>query len=328
MKTGLPKLTRALLLGAVLQFLAPAVSAALTATIDGYVGASYSYQPYLAPVVSGGDTVFFDEALPNNVNNSFAYATPFGDAADVLARVGDGWMRVAGVASSVRSAVPALEGAGGAARFGARVEVLDTIVINNPALTGTVGRADLGFLVEGILSAGRDAAAPSSFGSGGQARGSADIWVSLFAINTVAQNVRLSAENQGFARDIPAVGLDNELMGGELTFTFGTPFNYSVVLETYGSATSSSTGGSSQPGLPAATTFVSDFGNTITWAGVSNLRDDLGNPVTEFTAFSGAGSDFRNKIIPTALVPLPGGLLLLASALVAMISGRLKTRRV
>ncbi|MCD2452895.1 hypothetical protein GO003_021160 [Methylicorpusculum oleiharenae] len=323
-KTGLTKFTRALCLSAVLPFVAPEVSAALIATIDGYVGANYSYRPYLSPILSGGDTVPFNQPLTNNASSSFAYATPFGAAADVVARVGDGWMRFGAVGSSATFAVPARDEAGGHAFFGMRANVLDTIVINNPSLTGTIGFADLGFLAEGVLSAGRDAPANNN----SRALGSADISITLFAINTVTQNFRLDAENRGFQQDIPAVGLQNELMGGELSFVFGTPFNYSVVLETYGSATSSSVGGLTTPGLPAATSFVSDFRNTITWAGVSSLRDAAGNPVTDFTAFSGTGADFRNAIVPTSPIPLPGGFLLFGSALTVMYAGRFKAYKV
>jgi len=312
--TGSAIFTRAFCFSALLSCVAPEASAALSATIDGYVGATFAYFPDGEPIQSGGDTVFFNQALTNNVTHSFAYATPFGDAADVVARVGDGWMRIGAVASSARFGAPAREAWSGHARFGLRAEVLDTIVINNPALTGTVGFADLGFLVEGVLSAGRDAPAGSNFA----AAGGANIAVSLFAINTVTQNFPLRAENRGRAQDIPAVGLDNEIMGGELSFVYGMPFNYFVVLETEALASSGSTGGPNNAGLPSATSFVSDFRNTITWAGVSNLRDAAGNPVTEFTAFSGTGADFRHAIVPASPIPVPGGFVLFASALLVM----------
>lgn len=316
--TWLEKSMRALSLSALLLSVAPAESMAMTAFIDGFVTATGSYHPHLAPPISGGDTVFFNEPLTSDVRSDFVLATSFGSSADVQATVGDGWTRFAGTAVSVTGPAPGNDSAGAQAFFEMRVNVRDTIVLHNPALTGTIGFADLGFLVDGGLSAGRDA----PLGNNSGAEGTADITISFIAVNTVTQNRQIRAVNLGRVSDVPGVSLDHERVGGELEFVFGTPFDYTLDLEIVGGATTSSTGRVTLPGFPAATSFVGDFGSTITWAGVSNVRDAVGNPVADFTAFSGTGADFRQAIVAPAPVPVPGVLPLFASALVMLRAAR------
>jgi len=75
-------------------------------------------------------------------------------------------------------------------------------------------------------------------------------------------------------------------------------------------------------GSGAAASFVGDFGSTITWAGVTNLRDALGNPIETFDITSLSGTDYRNAITP---VPEPAGVLLWLAGLAAL-AGRVRMK--
>ena len=132
-----------------------------------------------------------------------------------------------------------------------------------------------------------------------------------------------------------AVGYDEVFLGGKVDFVFGTPFAYGIRLETSGGsyALSLTDFGAGLGGQPAVSTMVSDFGNTITWAGVSDLLDAEGNAVTDFTAFSSSGTDFRYRIVPDDIdppgnVPEPSTALLLLAGLAALSRRRSVVRAV
>ncbi len=58
-----------------------------------------------------------------------------------------------------------------------------------------------------------------------------------------------------------------------------------------------------------------DFLNTVEWQGITEVRDENGNLVTEFSVTSASGADYAQ---PIAAVPLPAASWLLLSALMGL----------
>jgi len=88
--------------------------------------------------------------------------------------------------------------------------------------------------------------------------------------------------------NMPA-SVDQLLTLTNVSFTFGTPFEINVLL----SLSAGKNGGF----LPSGSArFVGDLGNSITWEGVSEVRDAQGNLVTGFTANGSSGTDYTQPI--------------------------------
>lgn len=56
-------------------------------------------------------------------------------------------------------------------------------------------------------------------------------------------------------------------------------------------------------GSSATATLVGDFGNTASWAGIVDLKDQAGNAVTDFTVTSASGTDYRFAIQGIDIAP-------------------------
>lgn len=270
------------------------------------------------------DDLNFNQALVPRAITSFAVASPgLVDAvgASVVARVGDGWARFNGTAYSAIGATPVGGEAGGSGTFRTRAVVRDTFTISAAGLNGTPGSAEIGFLVDGVLSAAQDGDFDRSRGN---AEGFALVGVDFrqggsllgsFVLKGEALNPSPDPGNPAFPD--PFVLFNEVLLGGQLSFVYGQPIDYAVVFESEGRARALS------QGPLVAATLVSDFGNTITWAGVSKLLDAEGKAITGFTAFSSGGTDFRYRIVPDDVdppgnVPEPSTALLLLAGLAGL----------
>jgi hypothetical protein len=322
------QLTAGLVVGLLLTWEAGA--APLVANIQGRVEYGYNRSVPGVPDVRLSNELRFNRALVPNVTSSFAIAAPAVDdaGASVVTTVGDGWMQVDGVAFSAVGGVPRGVEAGGSGRFSLFLRVTDTITIDSPRLTGTPGRADLGFFLDGVLSAGADAVHPHSRAF---AAGYASLLVNFYGLDTVGSGFGAEVDTYGdlYPR---ALRFGETYFGAYVDFIFGTPFSYLIDFYSEGRASASSDHTSDSLGYPGAASLVSDFGNTISWAGVNDLRDADGNLVMTFTAFSGNGADFRFRIFaddngpPPGTVPEPSTMLLLFTGLAALSCRRFHPR--
>jgi hypothetical protein len=77
---------------------------------------------------------------------------------------------------------------------------------------------------------------------------------------------------------------------GTISFTFGTPFNLKLFVETAGSAYT-------YRGADA----VGDLENTATWGGIISVKDTDGAEVANYTALSASGANYAEPIT----VPAP-----------------------
>jgi len=241
---------------------------------------------------------------------------------EIVARHGVGWVRVAGTAVSALTAAPPATDTRGEANFEFLAHILDEVTIDAPGLTGSTGSASLGVLADGALSA----SGLSTLGeSGTLTDGIGGIIVTLTGVSTVQAVLGHVVADRAHAPEVgvvSAIGFDNAFLGGTLEFTYGVPITIDITLGGDGDTSAFSAGGDNG-GAPATSVVVIDFGHTLTWAGVEDVRDAVGNPVTGFTALSSAGADFRQAI--AAPVPLPPSWLLSASAVLC--AYRLRARR-
>ena len=152
--------------------------------------------------------------------------------------------------------------------------------------------------------------------------GNAEVYLSWTARMVVSGN-------SGILGDLSLSGGCNSLSsfndgqfrcGGDLlglhsmSLSFATGQTLSVDIE--GEVRTSVFGGQSRGGMAQATG-LADFGNTMAWGGIHDVRDALGNPVTGFSALSAStGFDYA-KAFPSA-VPEPSSWLLLLGGLAGL----------
>lgn len=106
-----------------------------------------------------------------------------------------------------------------------------------------------------------------------------------------------------------ADGVNSVLVPVQIDFVWGSPFETGLEFQ----ATALVGGGSFGGPDPAIASGELDFLSTVTWQGIQSVRDSQGNLITGWTASSVSGTDYS-----TAVVPAPGALLLLASALAGL----------
>lgn len=244
----------------------------------------------------------------------FAVATPLATASSALsvwARGDLGWLQVVTVASSAVGA-PAGEDQVRVAGtlYEVRAGFQDTITIDAPGLTGQPGSARLGMDVAGLLSADADWFPDHSNAS---VYGDAAFWFQAPSLaasfqSRVEENVSTpSGANPG--------ELVDRFLGGTAQFVFGTPFPIEFSVGFAGGTNAGTETEDGRTGATAAATMVSDFRNTFTWAGLSELRDAHGDLVPVFAVTSLSGTDYRGAIVP---VPEPGTALPVLAALAAL----------
>lgn len=223
----------------------------------------------------------------------------FNSAATVVGQVGRGFARLDAIA------IARQEGEGlSEADVVAGVAFSDVITLSSPGRNGTPGSALLGVFVDGTLST-------ANGGNDSEVSSSAFGWSTVYG----SDREILVASPDPFLN--PAEILAEEFLGRVVEFVWGQPFAFSFVLEVSGDATASV----SEPGRAVVATFVGDFGHTMTWAGIQDLRDANGDPVLDFEVTSASGTDYRDRIVP---VPEPGTALPMLAGLAAV--ARLRRR--
>jgi len=238
--------------------------------ILGYVEADYelSAQP---PGVS--ERVDFDEPVAAFSELDFVVATP-GSSAHARV-VGDaGWARVVGTATA-SMINPGDTDAG--LRF--LVRFADRLTITSPGRTGNA-TVTMGANFSGGVSSALD-----GFGSSGGGMGA--------GFQAPGLNDEIYASVNSDLPGVPPAETIEEWLGGEATIQLGVPFTFFYWLELYGSA---GAGVNATFPFGATATFVGDFGQTIEWTGLSDLRDEQGNPIDEFEVSSLSGADYRHPI--------------------------------
>lgn len=237
-----------------------------------------------------GQRVFSD---PQALN--FAGAACAGNGcsdASGYVQAGFGWMRMYGVVRSVSGASPTIEYSNnGRAVLGIFSQFTDELTISDPARNGTQGSVFLSTLLDGGLSPALDVFGPSELANG---------YAEGYFGATFLDMVYLEANTI----DLPPTRIDNAEIGGTVSFIFGQPFSITVAASSWMQASSGSYGTNA-----AVATFVSDFSRTLTWGGMSDLRDADGNPVADYSVSSLSGTDYRYAIVPPP-VPEPATLLL------------------
>jgi hypothetical protein len=306
----------------------PTSALALAVDVSGRVDYSHSTYAGSGPGTSLSDTQSFATPVTPDVITDFAVAAPVLDNIHsfVVVSAGDGWMRAVGSAISVVNATPDGVETGATTRYNFHFRVQDTVTIDAPNRTGQPGTAVLGFNIDGVLSASSDVWVPHS---DGYACGIARFGATLQGTTSVSAygGGNVFARYSGCSLDPdepPSLGFD-DFLGGLIDFTYGTPIHLDFWLLAEGRARAASDW---EDGLAAASVMVADFGRTITWAGVSDLRDGFGNPVDDFTALSSRGADFRFAVAAPGVdgtVPEPSTLLLAAAA--AALALRRQVRR-
>ena len=315
---------------ALIVLLSPLTAHALTAQIEGRVVANHNFEPPSGPIISDRGELEFNEAMSLNALSSFAIATQTSDhvLASTGGRVGNGWMQFQSTASTALFAAPLGSETSGGASFRVFITVVDTITIDAPGMTGTPGSANLGYWIDGVLSSALDGALFPR--SSGEIDGSVYIKADFIANSTTTTEFLYGVVGSPDWKGLPAaLGFSNHPLGGLVNFTYGTPIDLLLTFDSEGGARAESDGDDDVTGLPVASTIVSDFGHTIGWAGVQGLRDANGNAVTDFTAVSSTGTDFRLRIAPddALIVPEPSTMLLLLLAAGPALLGARRVRQ-
>jgi len=106
----------------------------------------------------------------------------------------------------------------------------------------------------------------------------------------------------------------------DVPFTFGQAIDVSMALSVFASLNVVDPGGGGRT--------QADYGHTVTWGGLSEVRDELGNQITDFSALSGSsGFDFAHATPAVSNVPEPGVFALMLAGLAAGIQVARRRKR-
>ncbi|QTN32238.1 hypothetical protein HZ994_07810 [Akkermansiaceae bacterium] len=118
-----------------------------------------------------------------------------------------------------------------------------------------------------------------------------------------------SVASLGAAAGSSTTSYSGEILPFTVNFTYGTPFHIGVRVD--GSATTDGspfgTNGNSisPPGGAGTGSATVDFGNTVTWEGISSVLDNASQPVASYTITSASGTDYRFAVRePAREIPL------------------------
>ncbi|MGB5395911.1 MAG: hypothetical protein WBN96_02075 [Gammaproteobacteria bacterium] len=164
---------------------------------------------------------------------------------------------------------------------------VDTIIIENPLMTGQVATVNANIHIEGTL----DASGPNSFGR-----------LQLFGSTDLGTALQSSYQVQaGSAVESLSV---NETLLVSFNFVIGTASEFGIKMSAL-AMTSSAT----SFGLNSSDT---DFYNTLTWGGIDSITVG-GNELTDYSILSESGTDWS-----VAAVPIPAAGVLFAFGLVSL----------
>lgn len=199
--------------------------------------------------------------------------------------------------------VASLAHGGGTSQADAQAAWSDSFVVNGPGYgLGSRGTFNAAVSVQGGL---RAEIAGLTY---------ADAYVvANFSLDTGIDNGHLSAQgggrrSSGYDSGTSSSGQENFLLYFEnVPFVFGEDIITSLALRTVAGNIGANQGGAA---------FASaDYGHTMTWAGLSNVRDSSGRLLTDYSALSADSRfDFAN-LAPTLSVPEPASGALFVSGL-------------
>jgi len=271
------------------NILTAVVLAMVSLISTGALAATVTYVTHLTSARSAIDTD--SDMVLQQIGTSAGYAAAASYASATTAvTVGQGWARAAAVASAEQedsSASGSVQGMW-----------VDDLTFSGPGLTGA-GVATVLFDVSGSLSAASNSPTPGS-GAGAD-------WNLYFQSGTIIQSfVGSGALNA--AGGVPTI-ITGDLNGGvysvDFDFFYDVPIQIKVALNV--SADANHSGSAS-----------GEFGNTLEWGGITELRDNTGALVDSYNLVSGSGVDWRQAVSAPAVVPLPAGIWLLFSGLFSL----------
>ncbi len=262
--------------------------------------------------------MYFHHDFVGLEDSSLGLASPY-SLASQRSSVGYGWIRAVGSATAVSGQFGAI-GAGSWALCQFTAAFTDALSIDAAGLTGQLGTVTMGMVVDGFLSAGGDTDGDPIFPCCGSGAGG---FGADFDGRGLSAETSAGVSHPGIPGGDPAgLYIQDHFGGGVVTFTFGTPFEIGANISLSGVA-QAGLPDTSGPYLSYAASMVGDFGNTLTWAGLSDLRDAAGESIPDFSVASLSGTDYRFAIAAPP-VPEPGSLLLWAAGLAGL---RYATRR-
>jgi hypothetical protein len=199
----------------------------------------------------------------------------------------------------------------------------DFITISNPELDGQVGTVTLSFYYDYDLDIHGNNTYPAN-----TANGHFSAYAGMYGYygNTYSSQVNTSVNNNGVQDFINGGvttsdlnGLRYDAVGHYLTltgkFVYGSAFMVNMNIAIDGSTYTNQNGGTSS--------YVGDASHSGYWGGISSLTAD-GKTVTAYTLSSQSGTDYSQSFAPSADVPEPGALALIAAGLAGMVGVRRK----
>lgn len=255
-------------------------------------GALAATVTYVTAITSARSSTGFDSnSVLQQIGTSAGYAAATGFASATTAvTVGQGWARGSAVASA----------GGDPATGSGSVQGMwvDDLTFSGPGLTGA-GVATVQFDVSGSLSAASNSPTPGSHAG-------AD-WNLYFQSGNIIQSfVGLGAIDVAGGTPTITGDLNGGIYSVDFNFFYDVPIQIKVALNV--SAEAANAGSAS-----------GQFGNTLEWGGITELRDNAGSLVDSYNLVSGSGVDWRQAVSAPAVVPLPAGLWLLFSGLLSLV---------